>query len=545
MSANQFLDLITIVDAQLVLAIEWTGQPELYDQQLAQLVTVPHQLILNPQLADRHLHHFIEHVPAVTADQCVVWVDDRDRWVAKLFPPAWSVAQGYHMVTITRPQLIWRRNPDLDRSIAYEGIQVYGVYQPPAWDCQYQLVWYLDPCVAPGPDQIWAFSCQPMGRAHRGIKDMGTVMPQLTVELNPDAPAITVDLDSCYPPYWDMDCQCAWSLDPQHTPDMAEPLWLVKFSPAYRRPRDWRWLGTITPQYEIEHNPDLPELCYDLNHVIPWHDLEYEHVWMLDRRCLDEDDPDIWAVKVRAVDAVAGVKYMGSITPSIFDPLDVVFISYGEPNADLHWDRVLERAPQALRVDGVEGIYAAHCRAAELATTDMFWVVDADAWLANDWRFDYQPNIWSRHCAHVWHSRNSINDLEYGYGAVKLLPRQQLRDSWMWQGLDMTTEAIKDLVIVQEISNESRFNTDPFSTWRSAFRECVKLAYKLEQDPDNWQIKEKLKVWLNADYGRPFTEYSLKGAADAVKYVQDHIDNLNMLLKINDRKWLENLFDKS
>jgi hypothetical protein len=381
-----------------------------------------------------------------------------------------------------------------------------------------------------------------MGRTVQGVKDMGEVIPRLDIELNPNAPAITVDLDSCYPAYWDMDCDCVWSLDPAHTEDLQQPLWLVKFSPAYRKPRDWQWYGTITPQFDVVYNSDLPELCYDLDYVIPWHDLDYEHVWLLDRRCLVENDPDIWAVKVRAVDAVKGIKYMGSITPSIFDPLDVVFISYGEPNADLHWDRVLECAPQALRVDGVEGIYAAHCRAAELATTDMFWVVDADAWLLDDWRFDYQPNIWSRHCAHVWHSRNSINDLEYGYGAVKLLPRQQLRDSWLWQGLDMTTEVIKDLVIVQEISNESRFNTDPFSTWRSAFRECVKLAYRLEQNPNDWPTKEKLKVWLTADYGRPFTEYSLKGAADAVDYVKTHIDDLKMLLKVNDRKWLEQQF---
>jgi hypothetical protein len=108
----------------------------------------------------------------------------------------------------------------------------------------------------------------------------------------------------------------------------------------------------------------------------------------------------------------------------------------------------------------------------------------------------------------------------------------------------MTTEVMKDIMVMPGVSNETRFNTDEFSTWRSAFRECVKLCYHLEQNPDDWPTQEKLKVWLNADYGRPFTEYSLKGAAFAVEFVKKNINNSNMLLKVNDRKWLEKEFKK-
>jgi hypothetical protein len=61
----------------------------------------------------------------------------------------------------------------------------------------------------------------------------------------------------------------------------------------------------------------------------------------------------------------------------------------------------------------------------------MFYVVDGDAWLADGWTFDYQPTIWNRNCAYIWTSRNPINDLEYGYGGVKLFPRQKLLDSWL------------------------------------------------------------------------------------------------------------------
>jgi len=546
--SGQFLSIVNLIDPLLVEAIEWTGQPELYDQQLAQLVTGTNQLILNPwrDQSDLQLHHLIEHVPDTGGDHCVVWSNSQGQWIAKLFPPGWRPDAGYYQVTVTRPQLIWRRNPDLDRSITYEGPQIYGHYQPPAWDYQYQLVWYLDWRVVPGgEDRIWAFSCQPMGRTVQGVKDMGEVTPHLDIELNPDAPAITVDLDQCFPAYWDMDCDCAWALDPAHTEDLAEPLWLVRFSPAYRKPKDWQWYGTITPQHDVVYNSDLPELCYDLDYVIPWYDLEYEHVWMLDSRCTNDQNPDIWAVRVRVVDRVAGQKVMGMITPSIFGQLDVFFISCGEPTADLHWARVLERAPHAQRIDGVVGIYAAHCRAAELATTDMFWVVDADAWLLDAWRFDYQPSIWDRHCAHIWHSRNALNDLEYGYGGVKLLPTQLLKDSWMWAGLDMTTELFKDLRVISVVSNETRYNTDEFSTWRSAFRECVKLTIRLHNNPSDWRTRDLLKAWQDRDYNRPYSSEAIRAALEAEQWVNDIYEQdgpLDQLLYINDREWLRSQY---
>jgi hypothetical protein len=462
--------------------------------------------------------------------------------VAKYFPVGWKLEHGYSQVILDKPKYVWRKNSDLDRTMKFED-DFYGTFEPEPWDSNYQLVWYLDPRVNPTEDRVWAISCQPLGRPIKGIKDMGYVMPAIEIEHNPLAPALHIDIDQCYPAYYDLDHECAWQLDTVHGPE-DDPMWLVKFKPAYRKPKNWRWYGTITPDYEIEYNKDLPKLDYELNYVIPWHELEYEHVWTLDRRCLTDSDPDIWAVKVRAVNETKGVKYVGTTAPTIYDQLDVVFISYREQNAEENWIRVLERAPHAKRVDGVKGIFAAHCRAAEMATSDMFYVVDGDAWLVDRWTFDYQPSIWNRDCAYVWTSLNPINELKYGYGGVKLFPRQKLLDAWLWQGLDMTTEVMKNITVMSGISNETRFNTDEFATWRSAFRECVKLCYYLEQNPDDHLAKEKLNTWLYMDIGKPFTEYSLKGAADAVKFVDKNINNLNMLLKVNDRTWLEKEFKK-
>jgi hypothetical protein len=534
------LDDINFLDQDLTRQIEWTGNSAEYDLALFELAGDGNTLVLNPESSNVNSYHYIDNIPE-DVETCMVWIY-QDTWVAKYFPPHWIPEHGYTQITLTKPRLIWRKNSDLDRTMQFEN-NPYSVFEPEPWDSNYQLVWYLDPRVNPTADCIWAMSCQPLGRPIKGIKDMGYLMPVIKVEHNPLAPAIPIDVDQCYPAYYDLEYECAWQLDPIHG-SVDDIMWVIKFAPAYRKPRDWKWYGVITPEYEIEYNPDLPKLDYNIDYVIPWHDLEYEHVWTLDRQCLTNSDPDIWAVKVRAVESVKGVKYVESVAPSIFDQLDVVFISYGEPNAEDNWARVLELAPHAKRVDGVEGIFAAHCCAAELSTTDMFYVVDGDAWLVDNWTFDYQPNIWNRDCAYIWTSRNPVNDLEYGYGGVKLFPRQKLLDAWLWQGLDMTTEVMKDITVIPEISNETRFNTDEFSTWRSAFRECVKLCYHLKQNPDDWQIREKLRVWQEADYGRPFTSCSLKGAADAVKFVNENLTNIEMLLKVNDRQWLEKEYTK-
>jgi hypothetical protein len=50
----------------------------------------------------------------------------------------------------------------------------------------------------------------------------------------------------------------------------------------------------------------------------------------------------------------------------------------------------------------------------------MFWIVDGDAVIYKNFHFDYivHPNKMDH--VHVWRSKNPINDLEYGFGGIKL-----------------------------------------------------------------------------------------------------------------------------
>ena len=58
--------------------------------------------------------------------------------------------------------------------------------------------------------------------------------------------------------------------------------------------------------------------------------------------------------------------------------LDIIYLSYDEPNAEQNYADLLTKVPWAKRVHGVKGSDAAHKACAELSTTDRFVTVDGD-----------------------------------------------------------------------------------------------------------------------------------------------------------------------
>ena len=97
---------------------------------------------------------------------------------------------------------------------------------------------------------------------------------------------------------------------------------------------------------------------------------------------------------------------------------DIFFISYQEPNADVNFAILQDRFPIAQRVHGVKGIHQAHKEAAKKALTKMFYVVDGDALVEDDFNFDYEVPQKDMNAVHVWRSKNPVNELVYGYGGV-------------------------------------------------------------------------------------------------------------------------------
>jgi hypothetical protein len=208
---------------------------------------------------------------------------------------------------------------------------------------------------------------------------------------------------------------------------------------------------------------------------------------------------------------------------------DIIFISYNEPNADENFAQLCKRFPLAKRVNGVKGIHQAHIAAATKSFTKMFWVVDGDAEILDTFNFDYKVSEWDLDVVHVWRSRNPVNGLEYGYGGVKLLPKK-LTINMNTESVDMTMSISTKFKTMKEVSNITAFNTDPFSSWRSAFRECCKLS--TSDDPE---AILRLGRWCVV--GNDLD--ALAGAHAGKKYGQENASNLEALAKINDFTWLQ------
>lgn len=227
-------------------------------------------------------------------------------------------------------------------------------------------------------------------------------------------------------------------------------------------------------------------------------------------------------------------------------PYDIVFISNGEPNADENYHALKERFPRTKRVQNIKGIHEAHKRAAELVDTYMFWVVDADAEILEDFNFDYyvpRYDIDGRETVHVWRSFNPVNGLVYGYGGVKLLPTSLTRNVDV-NSADMTTSISDKFKGIDKMSNTTAFNTDAFSAWRSGFRECAKLASRTIARQKDDETEFRLNAWCTRGEDKPFGKAAIAGAKAGKEFGELNKDDAQELLKINDFEWLKKEFKR-
>ena len=216
---------------------------------------------------------------------------------------------------------------------------------------------------------------------------------------------------------------------------------------------------------------------------------------------------------------------------------DIIFISYQEPNADKNYDKLRKRFPNAKRIHGVKGIHQAHIAASKLCNTEMFWVVDGDAEVLDDFNFNYPVATDELETVHVWRSKNPINDLVYGYGGIKLLPTKMTINMDTTK-TDMTTSISNRFKAVQEVSNITKFNTDEFNTWKSAFRECAKLASKTIKRQKDDETQKRLEIWTTVGSDRQFGRFAIAGAIAGRDFGNANRYNPAKLSLINDFDWL-------
>jgi hypothetical protein len=591
------------IDKSIVERVTWEQDPDTFDQRLHALGNLHDEfIVVNPKY--EWILDYID-TETLTSSKCIVWAID-NLWLVKKFKSTWTTSQGWELIhckleleqTIEYNPEVNFTNYDLDYKINIEDANVEHVWyldsefvpvedrvwavkirstdseiqgtkdmghvtpkveyihtdiiyntdipvesfvglEIPQGAVNYDLVWYLDPKFNPFEDKIWAARITASFTNSLGSKDMGYITPDLNIQRNPAIPDINLTYKNSIIPYYELKNDLVWYLDRRFNP-IDEEVWALKILSSQPEP-GYQEMGYAEPEFIF--NPDIPtHLDYFINDEIPYFDLGYEHVWMLDSK-LHTDNEQIWAAKIVPNSESLGTKIVGNIGVVSKD-FDVVFISYYEPNAEANWYRLLEICPTAKRVKNVKGIFEAHKQAAELATTEMFYVVDGDAELVDNWKFDFRPNVFDMDCVHLWTSVNPVNDLEYGYGGVKLFPRQLLLDAKTWN-VDLTT-GLGKLKYITKVSNSTTFNTDPFGTWRSAFRECAKLSSSLYQDDaaNLTETEKRLRAWTTLGEDRQFGEYALHGARLGKKYGEDNSNNPLALKLINNYEWMKNEFDK-
>ena len=208
------------------------------------------------------------------------------------------------------------------------------------------------------------------------------------------------------------------------------------------------------------------------------------------------------------------------------EDLDLVYISFDEPDAEYNYADILSKFPWAKRVHGVTGFDAAHKAAGELSETDYVITVDGDTIV--DTRFfkaDIDLNNYRPNTVFSYNSINNINGLVYGNGGVKVWPKTVLQNMRTHEASDTDQTRVdfcwEDFYYqFPNVYSTTVQNGSAYQAFRSGFREGVKLSLdkgqRLSADQlDNklWPINiKRLKIWMTVGADVLNGDYSTYGA---------------------------------
>jgi hypothetical protein len=213
-------------------------------------------------------------------------------------------------------------------------------------------------------------------------------------------------------------------------------------------------------------------------------------------------------------------------------PLDIVFIDNGEPNAEYNYLQLphVSIPNQIHRSSGVNGRVAAYHAAAELSTTPWFFAVFAKLVVSEKFDWLWQPDRMQEPKHYIFHAFNPINGLIYGHQAMIAYNRKLVLNNF-GTGLDFTLDSPHEVVPI--VSGTAEYAHTPWMAWRTAFRECLKLKGSTDVES-----QYRLGKWLTVAMGLPNGQYSIYGAEDAVEYYESVNGELTELRKSYDWEWL-------
>jgi hypothetical protein len=221
--------------------------------------------------------------------------------------------------------------------------------------------------------------------------------------------------------------------------------------------------------------------------------------------------------------------------------LDIVYISNGEPD-EARWYEHLVYASNADTVhwvQGVNGRTAAYQEAARRSTTPWFFAVFAKLEVELDFPWHHwQPDYWQEPKHYIFNSRNPVNGLEYGHQGMIAYNRRLVLENNA-PGIDFTLSQPHESVPL--LSGTAHFNQDAWMTWRTAFREVVKLKHFMATQP-TLETEHRLTTWCTVARGA-FADECLAGARDAVKYYNEVNGDYEQLKLSFEWTWLRKQYE--
>ena len=227
-------------------------------------------------------------------------------------------------------------------------------------------------------------------------------------------------------------------------------------------------------------------------------------------------------------------------SPMKSKPMDIVFLSNGETGAEENYDHLLKVTKgmpnRVVRVDGVNGRVAAYHASAEASNTPWAFTVFAKLKVNPKFDWSWQPDRLQIPKHYIFYATNPVNGLEYGHQAMIAYNKKIVLGN-PGAGLDFTMDNEHEVVEVN--SGMANFNTDEFSTWRTAFREALKLRAS-----GTIESEYRLNIWKTVAVG-DFAESCLDGVHQALEYY-DEVDGDMAALRLSyDWAWLYERFTKS
>ena len=230
--------------------------------------------------------------------------------------------------------------------------------------------------------------------------------------------------------------------------------------------------------------------------------------------------------------------------------LDIIYISNGEPDEQRWYNNLVDtvqgnplsliRLERIKWVRGIDGRTAAYQEAARRSTTPWFFAVFAKLEVSEKFDWQWQPDYFQGPKHYIFNSHNPVNGLMYGHqGMIAYNKNLVLQNNN--PGIDFTLTQPHESVPL--LSGIAHFDQDAWMTWRTAFREVIKLKHFMATQP-TMETEYRLNVWLTTATGK-HADRCLQGAADAVKYYESVSGDYELLKLSFEWQWLREYYKKN